>query len=83
MSIQLKAIYIFNKISFRHPGTLHSTRTNDCKICVEPQKTSNRKSNLEKKRTNLELLHSLIPGPSINYRNENSIVLAQNIHIDQ
>ena len=30
-------------------GAFHSTRTNDCKICVEPQKTSNRQSNLEKK----------------------------------
>ena len=41
-------------------GIFHRTRTNNSKICMETQKTLNTQNNLEKKRTKLEVSHSLI-----------------------
>ena len=54
MAKLFKAIYRFKAISIKIPMAFffHRTRTNNPKICMEPQKTSNSQSKLEKEKQN-------------------------------
>ena len=58
-------------------GTFHRTRTKNCTICMETQKTPNSQNNLEKEtqswRNQAPELQTILPS----YSNQDSIVLAQ------
>ena len=57
----------------------HRTRTNNPKICMEPQKTLNSQRNLEKKRTKQSWRHhnSTLQVILQGYNHQNNMVLAQ------
>ena len=58
-------------------GICHRTRTNNFKICVEIQKTSNSHSNLEKEEWNLRNQLAWLQALLQSYSHQDSMVLAQ------
>ena len=78
IAILPKAIYRFNEIAIQITHDFfHRSRTNNPKICREPQKTQNCQSNLEEKEQSRR--HNP-PRPQIilqSYSNQNNVVLAQ------
>ena len=48
ISILLKTINRYNAIPIKITKAFHRNETNNSKICIEPQKTPNSQSNLEK-----------------------------------
>ena len=48
MSILPRVIYRFNAVSTKIPMAFYRNRTNNPKICMEPQNTPNSQSNIEK-----------------------------------
>ena len=65
-----------------HSIFFHRTRTNAPKICVKAEKTSNRQNNFETEQRN-SYCAPWFQTVLQSFSNQNSIVLAQNRHIDQ
>ena len=84
MTIQPKTIYRFNAILYQITNSIfHRIRTKNFTICMETQKAPMSQSNLEKEkwgwRNQAPGLQTILQS----YSNQDSMVLAKNINIDQ
>ena len=62
-SILSKSIYIVNATPYQNNNSiLPRARTNNSKICMEPQKTPNSQNNVENRKPKLEALNFLTLG---------------------
>ena len=78
ISILSKEIYRFNAILIKLPRVFfHRTRTNNLTICMETQKTSNSKSNLEKEEWNWRNPFAWLQTILQIYSHQDSMILAQ------
>ena len=79
-----KAIYRFSdSVQFLSNYQGHLTEQKNCKICMETQQTQNNQSNFEKEKWSWKNQAPQIQTILQSFSNQDSMVLAQNRHIDQ